>query len=159
MAQEIINNIHLVNAPAGSGKTTTIKKMIGNILVERPNDQILCITYTNRAADELKKGLDSSNIFIGTIHSFINQFINVYFSHRNILDLYFEIYEAKIKDRILNKDIDENVCHSNEKYIQKHETLNIETIRANVNKLSYNEAEFSALYYGQLSHNDLLSFS
>jgi len=159
MAQEIIKNIHLVNAPAGSGKTTTIKKMIGNILVEKPNDQILCITYTNRAADELKKGLDSSNIFIGTIHSFINQFINVYFSHRNMLELYFEIYEAKIKDRILNKDIDENVSQSNEKYIQKYETLNIETIRANVNKLSYNEAEFSALYYGQLSHNDLLSFS
>ena len=53
MAAEVINNIYLVNAPAGSGKTTTIRRMIEEHLLENPNDNILCITYTNRAAEEL----------------------------------------------------------------------------------------------------------
>ena len=50
MADEV-NNCHLINAPAGSGKTTLIKSMVRKFLLENPKDNILCITYTNRAAD------------------------------------------------------------------------------------------------------------
>lgn len=53
MVDEISKNIYLVNAPAGSGKTTRIRKMVERHLREQPDDNILCITYTNRAADEL----------------------------------------------------------------------------------------------------------
>ena len=56
-------NIFLVNAPAGSGKTTKIKAMLSEIVTTNPNDHILCITYTNRAAEELSKGMDTGNIF------------------------------------------------------------------------------------------------
>ncbi len=54
MAGEV-KNCFLINAPAGSGKTTQIKTMIRQFIIESPNDNILCITYTNRAADELSK--------------------------------------------------------------------------------------------------------
>ena len=55
MATKIVDNIFLVNAPAGSGKTTKIKSMIVNHKIKHPFDNILCITYTTRAAEELKK--------------------------------------------------------------------------------------------------------
>jgi len=69
-------NIFLVNAPAGSGKTTKIKSMLSNIIASNPNDNILCITYTNRAAEELAKGMDSDKIFFGTIHAYIHTLIS-----------------------------------------------------------------------------------
>ena len=54
MAGEITNNKHLINAPAGSGKTTNIRTRLKSICLKEPKSKILCITYTNRAADELK---------------------------------------------------------------------------------------------------------
>jgi DNA helicase II / ATP-dependent DNA helicase PcrA len=59
------NNIFLVNAPAGSGKTTKIKAMLSKIIASNPNDNILCITYTNRAAEELARGMVRPSRFRG----------------------------------------------------------------------------------------------
>mgnify|MGYP000417609141 CR=1 FL=1 len=67
MADEV-NNCHLINAPAGSGKTTLIKSMVRKFLLENPKDNILCITYTNRAADELAVDLKSD---ISSLERFI----------------------------------------------------------------------------------------
>ena len=71
MVDGIAKNIFLVNAPAGSGKTTWIKRQIESYLLKNPNDNVLCITYTNRAAEELGRDLDSKRVYFGTIHSFI----------------------------------------------------------------------------------------
>lgn len=62
MVNEINENIFLVNAPAGSGKTTTIRKMVDKHLRTYKEDNILCITYTNRAAEELGKDIDSDTM-------------------------------------------------------------------------------------------------
>ena len=120
MVGAVIDNIYLVNAPAGSGKTTEIKTRIINHTIQFPKDNILCITYTNRAADELKKGLNTKQVHIGTIHSFLNSFIGIYFSHRQIIDLYFEIYGDEILKRISNVDQDDNYTKSNVKYLEKN---------------------------------------
>lgn len=79
MANAIVENLFLVNAPAGSGKTTWIRKSVGKYLLQNPNDNVLCITYTNRAAEELGKDIDSDKVYFGTIHSFINDFIGSFF--------------------------------------------------------------------------------
>ena len=89
---DAVNNCFLINAPAGSGKTTHIKAMVSKLTLENPKDNILCITYTNRAADELAGDLKSEHIFVGTIHSFLHSFMQRYFVHSDILSLYFEIY-------------------------------------------------------------------
>ena len=47
------DNMFLINAPAGSGKTTYIENTIINLLAKYPNRKILSITYTNRAKEEL----------------------------------------------------------------------------------------------------------
>lgn len=156
---ERLNNCFLINAPAGSGKTTEIKTMVQRCIVDNPKDNILCITYTNRAADELSKGILSKNVYIGTIHSFLHSFLMPFFAHQKILELYFEFYGAIISERIKNTDQKDNIAESNARYIENHGKLDYDTVRQNIKALSYNESPFSSLYYGGLSHDDLISFS
>ena len=154
-----IESIFLVNAPAGSGKTTWIRKQVERHLLENDDDNVLCITYTNRAAEELGKDIDSSKVFFGTIHSFINNYIGSFFEHRAIIDLYWELYKEKISQRIDNIGNQETVAESNARYVEKYGTLNLETVYSNLKKISYGETQFTSLYYGILSHDDLLSFT
>lgn len=159
MVNDLNENIFLVNAPAGSGKTTEIRRMIDSHLREYPDDNILCITYTNRAADELSKDIESDKVFFGTIHTFINHFISSFFSHRAIIDLYWELYKDKIIERIENVEEKDNVRESNERYIEKHGRLDLETVYNNIQEITYNEAPYNSLYRGALSHDDLISFA
>lgn len=158
MADEV-KNCFLINAPAGSGKTTQIKSMVRKFMQENPRDNILCITYTNRAAEELARDLDSEHIFIGTIHSFLHSFMQRYFAHSDILRLYFEQYGESIKQRIDNVANDTHITESNEKYRKKYGQLDYETVQRNITEVSYNESAFNSLYYGGLCHDDLVRFS
>ena len=160
MAGEIKkNNKHLINAPAGSGKTTYIREQLKSICLNSPKSKILCITYTNRAADELKKNLDSENITVNTIHSYINDLISPFYSHKETLDLYWEIYGQKINERIMNVANDDHIRESNEHYIERYGELTENIIRKNLSTVSYGEMPFTSLYTGKLSHDDLLMFA
>lgn len=159
MVDGISNNIFLVNAPAGSGKTTEIRRRVEAHLREKPNDNILCITYTNRAADELAKDIDSKNVFFGTIHSFINYFISSFFSHREIIDLYWVLYRDKIQERIENRDNKDNINESNQRFIEKYGKLDEDTVYNSIQAISYNETPYNSLYRGALSHDDLITFT
>lgn len=154
-----IENFFIVNAPAGSGKTTTIREMINNIISINSKDNVLCITYTNRAADELSKSFSSPNISILTIHSFLNNFMKQYFGSQEIIDLYFDTYQDSIQQRIDNREAKENQTESNKKYIEKYGDLSIDVLRRNITNIYYNENSFNSLYYGGLGHDDLISFS
>ena len=156
---EKLTNCFLVNAPAGSGKTTQIKAMVQHAISKNPKDNILCITYTNRAADELVKDINTKNVFIGTIHSFLHNFMKRYFCHSDILDLFFEIYGDQIIERIENHAGKDNIEESNNRYIEKYGELNFEAVKRNIEAVSYNESPYNSLYYGGLSHDDLISFS
>ncbi|MDD3711029.1 MAG: 3'-5' exonuclease [Patescibacteria group bacterium] len=85
--QNIINNIwgaYLISAPVGTGKTTVLTERIIRALKEgvRP-DEVLAMTFTNRAADEMKnrikERIDDKNDFdsltISTFHGFCAYFI------------------------------------------------------------------------------------
>lgn len=65
------SNLHFINLPAGSGKTTSIKEQIREWLKKEPNSNILVITYTNRAVMELKEKNFGTCVQIMTIHSFV----------------------------------------------------------------------------------------
>lgn len=159
MASKTINNKFLINAPAGSGKTTSIKNYLKSLYMNRPESRILCITYTNRAADELKKDLESPNITVSTIHSYINKLIKPFFAQAEAIELYWEIYGQKIIDRINNADCDEKIAESNQRYREKHGGLSLDIIKKNVVELSYGETPFTSLYSGRFSHDDLLMFT
>lgn len=155
----MMNNVFLINAPAGSGKTTQIRNMLKAISVETPSKKVLCITYTNRAADELKKDLNNSSFVVSTIHSYINDLISPFFSDKQIIDLYWSIFEKRIETRIKNVSKDEKIEASNQRYREKFGDLSKETVKENLNKISYGETQFTSLYTGRLSHDDLLMFS
>ena len=159
MADAIVENLFLVNAPAGSGKTTWIRKNVRKYLLQNPNDNVLCITYTNRAAEELGKDVDSNRVYFGTIHSFINDFIGSFFSHESILELYWEVYKNQIVERIENISQNRNWVESNMRYIEKYGRLTPEIVRSNITMISYNQAPFNSLYRGALGHDDLISFT
>lgn len=159
MADAIVENLFLVNAPAGSGKTTWIRKNVRKYLLQNPNDNVLCITYTNRAAEELGKDVDSNRVYFGTIHSFINDFIGSFFSHESILELYWEVYKNQIVERIENISQNGNWAESNMRYIEKYGGLTPEIVRSNITMISYNQAPFNSLYRGALGHDDLISFT
>lgn len=159
MVDEVNKNIFLVNAPAGSGKTTWVRQKVESYISNNPHDNILCITFTNRAAEELGKDLDSSRVYSGTIHSFINDFISSFFSHDSIIELYFEKYKKEILERIENVNQKSNWNYTNERYKEKYGKLNLDTIRSNIKTISYNQAPFNSLYNGALGHDDLISFT
>ena len=70
-----INGPCLVIAGAGSGKTKVLTTRIANLINEGvPSYHILAITFTNKAAKEMKerigKIVDNCESFVGTFHSF-----------------------------------------------------------------------------------------
>lgn len=86
-----LSNMFLINAPAGSGKTTYIENTIINLLAKHPSRKILSITYTNRAKEELQSRVNSKNVTIDTIHSFLSGFIALYRNNNEVIDLYLQM--------------------------------------------------------------------
>ena len=106
------NNCYLINAPAGSGKTTYIHNKIMQINIKQPNARVLCITYTNRATEELKSKFEyynSDKIEVYTIHAFLKSFMDDYFKNKKVINAYFEEYDNKIKEIIENVDDENNL--------------------------------------------------
>lgn len=74
-------SVFLVACP-GSGKTRTLTYKIARLLSQLKSDKkrVVAITYTHRAADEIHErieqlGVDTSQLWIGTIHSFCIEWI------------------------------------------------------------------------------------
>lgn len=68
----------IVSAGAGSGKTRVLTERVKWLLDSGVTpENIVCITFTNRAASEMKQRLSDvhgiGDAFIGTIHSFANR--------------------------------------------------------------------------------------
>ncbi|TAE74862.1 MAG: ATP-dependent helicase [Bacteroidetes bacterium] len=70
----------LVEASAGSGKTRVLTERVRYLLTEKKDKyfSVLCLTFTNKAADEMKERLEkipklSERVFIGNFHDFCLQ--------------------------------------------------------------------------------------
>ena len=109
--------------------------------------------------EEEKKDLENANITVSTIHSYINDLISPFYSHKEVLDLYCEIYAEKINERIANVTNDEHIKQSNQYYTEKYGKLTEKAVRENLLEISYGETPFTSLYTGKLSHDDLLMFA
>lgn len=90
------SNMALVVAGAGSGKTRVLTERVKFLLDDGvPPSNIIAITFTNMAAEEMKERLSIvkgiGDVFIGTIHSFANRVMKL---------------QSKTNYRIYNEDID-----------------------------------------------------
>src|SRR5215475_13805423 len=87
----------LILAGPGSGKTRVITCRVGNLLYQgvRPY-QILSITFTNKAAGEMRQRIEAlvpgSRVWISTFHSFGVRLLRQY-GERLGLDRNFTIYD------------------------------------------------------------------
>lgn len=90
---------YLVLASAGSGKTRVLTERIKR-LSETTQNKILAITFTNKAAAEIKERLGNSikdkNVFVGTFHSFC----------QSILELRFKLLGYNKMPHIFEDDAD-----------------------------------------------------
>ena len=80
-----VGNI-LVVATAGSGKTRVLTERVRYLLERDPLDGVLALTFTNKAAEEMRERLAdvediSERTFIGTIHSFAQSIIEKHGRH------------------------------------------------------------------------------
>lgn len=75
----------LVLAGAGSGKTYTLIQKIKKIKKSENNARILCLTFSNLAAKELKYRLNEESVGVYTFHSFCFSLIKPFISGKQVL--------------------------------------------------------------------------
>lgn len=106
------NNVFLIACP-GSGKTRTITYKIAFELSNLNNHKkwIVAITYTRRAANEIREriemlGVDTSQLWIGTIHAFCLEWIlKPYSIYHDRLKYSFRIINSYDSEKIIS-----NLC-------------------------------------------------
>jgi DNA helicase II / ATP-dependent DNA helicase PcrA len=100
-------SVFLVACP-GSGKTRALTYKIASQLSKLQSDKqwVVAITYTHRAADEIHErienlGLDTSRLWVGTIHSFCLEWIlKPYAIYHDALKYGFRVINAHDTERI-----------------------------------------------------------
>lgn len=109
--QAVISNSKqiLTIAGAGSGKTRVLTMRIARLISEGTNpDNILALTFTNKASKEMKEritsltGIDESMLNVMTFHSFCNKVLRRYIS------LMFKDFNSNFK--ILDADDTKKLC-------------------------------------------------
>lgn len=113
MQQKIVNHTEgaiMVLAGAGSGKTSVLTQRIANIINQgfAYPSQILAITFTNKAASEMKERLtqickDAEYIWAQTFHSFCAKLLRREISNLQGYNGNFSIYDESDKKQVLKK--------------------------------------------------------
>lgn len=104
----------LVVAGAGSGKTSVLTRRISFIIaMGYSTDSVLAVTFTNKAADEMRKRVSgyigedrAKKILMGTFHSICVQLLRKFGKEINI-PRYFVIYDAKDSKQIMKETVNE----------------------------------------------------
>ena len=102
----------LVLAGAGSGKTRVLTSRIAYLVEEKcvPAEAILAITFTNKAANEMKERLsqivDVSRSWVCTIHSMCVRILRMYATEAGITSN-FSIYSETERNNIIKKSFQE----------------------------------------------------
>lgn len=115
--QQVINELNqniLLSAGAGTGKTNVLSYRVANILNKnRANaDEILCLTFTNKACRELKNRITSqldfetaNKITIRTIHGFAYQVITTTAKKAQTIFKEFIIFDDEDQKTLIRQTI------------------------------------------------------
>ena len=80
---DLNGGIHLVLAPPGCGKTQILAERVRRAhALGVPYDDMLCLTFTNRAARGMRERIDNSiaeestdDVFVGNVHRYCSRFL------------------------------------------------------------------------------------
>ncbi|MGY8767707.1 MAG: ATP-dependent helicase [Pirellulales bacterium] len=101
----------LVLAGPGSGKTRVITHRIANLLEQGVRShQIVALTFTNKAADEMRQRLDrlvpQQSVWLGTFHRFCARLLRQYPEYAGLSSNY-SIYDTRDSKQLLKRTIEE----------------------------------------------------
>jgi DNA helicase II / ATP-dependent DNA helicase PcrA len=100
----------LILAGPGSGKTRVVTHRVAWLLAnEVPSHRILALTFTNKAADEMQRRIESlvgdTSIWVGTFHRFCARLLRRYASFVGLREN-FSIYDTADSGQILRQAIE-----------------------------------------------------
>lgn len=128
----------LLSGGAGSGKTYTLMQTLNSIFTYEPATRVACITYTNVAADEIKRRSPYSKLHVSTIHDF--------------LWLLIKDYQKNLKQAVLRLvENEKNTAGSGLKY-----SGDFELTAEGFAQISIDYRNYRNLANGVISHDDLL---
>lgn len=145
----------LVLAGAGSGKTRVLTTRIAYLVEEKgvPADAILAITFTNKAANEMKERLskivDISRSWVSTIHSMCVRILRMYAEEAGISSN-FSIYSETERNNIVKKSFQE--CDYDDEKLLK----NIKWHIANAKMLGFDPERYAEEYAGERQIDDIV---
>ena len=114
VANELKRHI-LLTASAGTGKTNTLSHRIGNIIASNKakGEEILCLTFTNKACNEMKDRISSlvgeagNGVTIRTFHSFCFDIIRSEAKKRTDISWDFVIFDDVDEQLFLTEVVNE----------------------------------------------------
>ena len=148
-------NVFVVGNP-GSGKTRLIVEKIKHLLLHNAKeDEILCLTFTNKAKEELSERLlneQMANVVVDTFHSFAYEYVKDYLIERNINSaLIKESMQRFLLYNILKKYVDEtkllritNIFSQKISYFEsfKIESFDFDEVVENIKKIDSKFKDF-----------------
>ena len=165
----------LILAGAGSGKTRVLTHRIHYLVSEKNHhvDDILAVTFTNKAANEMKERLSDllrqpvGRMWFGTFHSIAHRILRTHPTEANLSPT-FQILDAQDQFRIVKRIMKENSIDETKFPIkkvqwfinqQKDEGINPQNIDAGYNFFVKQSAKIFDLYEKHCQANDLVDFA
>ena len=165
----------LILAGAGSGKTRVLTHRIHYLVSEKNyySDDILAVTFTNKAANEMKERLSEllyqpiGRMWVGTFHSLAHRLLRAHAIDANLSPT-FQILDAQDQFRIIKRLMKENRVDETKFPIrkvqwfinqQKDEGLQPHNIDAGYNFFVKQSTKIFDLYEKHCQANDLIDFA
>ena len=145
----------LVLAGAGSGKTRVLTSRIAYLIEEKgvPAEAILAITFTNKAANEMKERLgkivDVSRSWVCTIHSMCVRILRMYSGEVGISSN-FSIYSETERNNIIKKSFQE--CDFDDERLLKSVKYHI----GNAKMLGFDPDRYAEEYAGEYQIDEIV---
>ncbi len=170
------DGIVVVTAGAGSGKTRVLTHRIFHLILDKnvKPENILAITFTNKATNELKERLsrvvsNAQGVWVSTFHSMCAKILRENISYIDGFNRFFTIYDTDDQDKVIKRILNEQKLDSNDDFkknvmwhISKAKNEGLEPneyLKYNAaNKDIENICKVYELYQNELKSNNALDF-
>ena len=165
----------LILAGAGSGKTRVLTHRIAYLVTQKNihTDSILAVTFTNKAAAEMRARLGSllrrpiQSMWVGTFHGLAHRLLRTHYEKAGLTSG-FQILDAQDQFRIVKRLMKENNIDESKFPVrkvqwfinqQKDEGIRAQDVDAGYNFFIKKSLEVFVLYESHCRANDLIDFA
>ena len=165
----------LILAGAGSGKTRVLTHRIAYLVTQKNihTDSILAVTFTNKAAAEMRARLGSllrrpiQSMWVGTFHGLAHRLLRTHYEKAGLTSG-FQILDAQDQFRIVKRLMKENNIDESKFPVrkvqwfinqQKDEGVRAQDVDAGYNFFIKKSLEVFVLYESHCRANDLIDFA